>query len=80
MVCVEVAVITARQEFLLKWTAHAVVVAATLTTAFDITPMNKLLFLVGCVLWTGVGLIWRQPSVWTLNMFCAAIYMIGLIR
>ena len=73
-------VITAGQEFVLKWTAHVVVVAATLSTAFDIIPVNKVLFLIGCVLWTGVGLIWRQPSVWTLNIFCAAIYMIGILR
>jgi hypothetical protein len=70
--------LTARQETLLKWTAHAVVVAATVATAFDITPVNKVLFLIGCSLWTWVGVIWRQPSLWTLNLFCGAIYVAGL--
>lgn len=69
---------TSRQEFFVKWAANVVVIAATVTTAFDITPANKVLFLVGCALWTWVGIAWRQPSLWTLNLFCGVIYIIGL--
>jgi hypothetical protein len=43
------------KDFLLKWAAHAVIVAATITTALDIIPLNKLLFLTGCILWAWVG-------------------------
>jgi hypothetical protein len=68
-----------RGEFLLKWAANLVIVAATVTTAFDFTPYNKVLFLLGCVLWAWIGVIWKQPSLWTLNIFCAIIYIIGLI-
>lgn len=64
----------------LKWLAHVVVIAATLATAFDITPANKVLFLIGCTLWTWVGVLWRQPSLWTLNMFCGIIYIMGIWR
>jgi hypothetical protein len=67
-------------ESLLKWTAHAVIIAATLTTAFDITPANKVLFVMGCVLWAWVGFIWRQPSLWSLNIFCCIVYLIGIFR
>lgn len=67
-------------ESWLKWTAHAVVITATLATSFDITPANKVLFLLGCALWTGVGVVWRQPSLWTLNAFCGIIYLIGFLR
>ena len=67
-------------EFALKWLANIVIVAAAIATAFDITPWNKVLFLVGSLLWTVVGVMWRQPSLWTLNAFCATLYIIGLIK
>jgi hypothetical protein len=67
-----------RYEVVIKWLAHAVIIAATLTTAFDITALNKILFLIGCFLWTWVGLIWKQPSLWTLNIFCGIVYILGI--
>jgi hypothetical protein len=69
-----------KYEFLLKWAANLVIIAATVTTAFDITPLNKILFLLGCGLWACIGVIWKQPSLWTLNLFCAAIYILGFIN
>lgn len=67
-------------DWYLKWTAMAVIVLATLANAFDIVPANKVLFLAGCVLWTWVGVLWRQPSLWILNLFCGIVYVVGLIR
>jgi hypothetical protein len=78
MVAYEMA-LAQRYEVWIKWLAHAVVIAATVATAFDIVPANKVIFIVGCVLWTWVGLIWRQPSLWILNLFCGAVYVIGLM-
>lgn len=72
-------VINPKFEFALKWSAHIVVVFATIATAFDYSPINKMLFLVGCIMWTSVGLIWRQPSLWTLNAFCGLVYIAGLM-
>lgn len=68
------------REFVLKWSANLVIVAATMTTAFDITPINKLFFLLGCIMWAWVGMLWRQPSLWSLNLFCGIIYLAGLIQ
>lgn len=65
-------------DFYVKWAAMLMVVAATLTTAFDINPLNKILFLLGCILWTWVGVLWKQPSLWILNIFCAMVYIVGL--
>lgn len=67
-------------ETVIKWVANVVVIAATIATAFDITPTNKVLFLIGCALWTWVGIKWRQPSLWTLNLFCGIVYIIGLYK
>ena len=66
-------------DFYLKWVATAVIVLATLANAFDIVPLNKILFLLGSVLWAWVGVLWRQPSLWILNAFCGLLYIIGLI-
>jgi len=68
------------KEFILKWLANIVIVLATITNAFDIIPANKVLFLLGCVLWAWVGFVWRQPSLWSLNIFCGLIYIIGLLK
>jgi len=67
-------------EFILKWSAHLIIVAATIANAFDFLPWNKVLFLLGCMLWTCVGIIWRQPSLWSLNIFCGIIYIMGFIK
>jgi hypothetical protein len=66
-------------DFYVKWVATAVIVLATLANAFDIVPLNKILFLLGSVLWAWVGVLWRQPSLWILNVFCGLFYIIGLI-
>ena len=66
-------------DFYVKWVATAVIVLATLANAFDIVPLNKILFLLGSVLWAWVGVLWRQPSLWILNVFCGLLYIIGLI-
>jgi len=67
-------------DFVLKWLATAVIVLATLCNAFDIEQLNKILFLIGCGLWTWVGILWRQPSLWILNLFCGLVYIIGIIK
>ena len=66
-------------DFYVKWVATAVIVLATLANAFDIVPLNKILFLLGSMLWAWVGVLWRQPSLWILNVFCGLLYIIGLI-
>ena len=68
------------KEVVLKWVANILIVVAAVVTAFDIHPWNKVLFLVGSLLWTVVGIMWRQPSLWTLNAFCAILYIIGLSK
>jgi hypothetical protein len=67
-------------DLYLKWSATFVIVLATLANAFDIVPLNKMLFLLGCALWTLVGIRWRQPALWSLNLFCGAVYIVGLLK
>jgi len=64
-------------EWLLKWSANAVILVAAIATSFDFTPLNKYLFLIGSLGWMLVGVIWKQPSLWTMNAVVSAIYIIG---
>lgn len=67
-------------DFYLKWLATFVIVLATLANAFDIASLNKILFLIGCALWGWVGILWRQPALWGLNVFCGVVYIVGLLK
>jgi hypothetical protein len=64
-------------EWILKWSANIVILFAAVATSFDFTPLNKYLFLAGSLGWMLVGILWRQPSLWTMNAVVSAIYIIG---
>lgn len=66
-----------RVEWLLKWTANIVILIAAIATSFDVVPLNKYLFLMGSLCWMLVGFIWRQPSLWTMNLVVSTIYVVG---
>jgi len=70
---------TSKLEWFLKWGATASILLATVATSFDFTPLNKWLFLIGSLAWMSVGFIWRQPSLWSLNVITSVIYILGFI-
>ena len=64
-------------EIGIKWTSNIVILVAAIATSFDFVPLNKYLFLIGSLGWMTVGIIWRQPSLWTMNLVVSAIYVVG---
>lgn len=64
-------------EIGLKWASNLVILIAAIATSFDFVPLNKYLFLLGSLGWMTVGIIWRQPSLWTMNLIVSAIYVVG---
>jgi hypothetical protein len=66
-------------EWVLKWGATICILLATVATSFDFVPLNKWLFLTGSLAWMSVGFIWRQPSLWSLNLFTTVIYVAGFL-
>jgi len=60
------------------WVAMILVITATLFNSFGLD--SRLLFFLACLMWLYVGIIWKQPSLCILNLFCAAIYMIGFLK
>ncbi len=68
---------TNKLEWILKWSANIVVIAAAIATSFDFVPLNKYLFLLGSIFWMLVGFVWRQPSLWSMNLLISLIYILG---
>jgi hypothetical protein len=60
------------------WVAMVLVIVATIFNSFGLD--SRLLFLLACLMWSYVGIIWKQPSLWILNLFCSAIYAIGFLK
>lgn len=69
-----------RKSGFLKWVANAVVIAAAVSLSFGFPETGRLLFLLGSALWFLVGWVWREASIWTMNLFLVAIYIVGYIR
>ena len=68
-----------KPEWILKWTANLVILVAAIATSFDFVPLNKYLFLIGSLAWMAVGILWRQPSLWTMNLVVSGIYILGFL-
>lgn len=66
-------------DFYLKWAATLSGLVLVITTSYDITPYNKIMGAITAVLWLGVGVLWREPSMWIINTVFALVYMSGLV-
>ena len=67
-------------EFILEWTATAVLLVGVALTAYNIYPMNVYFSLVGNLLWLVVALHWRKPSIITVQLVISLLYFAGLLQ
>jgi len=65
-------------EFCVKWGATLLALVTVYLTSHDITPINKYFGLITAILWGWLGVIWKQPSMWLLNMIMSVLYIKGL--
>jgi len=63
----------------LKWSATAVLVAATALTSLNIYPLGPMLYLIGGLLWLVVSIMWKEPALIVTNLTLALVNAIGLI-
>jgi hypothetical protein len=61
-----------------SWVAMVLVIVATIFNSFGLD--SRLISLLSTIIWLYVGIIWKQPSLWILNLFCATIYAIGFLK
>ena len=59
----------------LKYLSASIILAAMFLHAFDMFPYNVIVHITGAILWTIVGLQWREPSI--LLNFTPQIFILG---
>lgn len=65
-------------DFYIKWGAAVIALLHVYLTSNDIAPYYKYTGLLAATLWTTLGVMWRQPSIWLLNGIFVAMYIKGL--
>ena len=66
-------------DFYVKWSATFLALATVYLTSHDFIPINKYFGLITAVLWGWLGLLWRQPSMWVLNLIMIIMYLTGIL-
>jgi hypothetical protein len=67
-------------DFWVKWIASIVALLHVWLTAHDVMPYYKFTGLLAAALWTLLGVLWRQPSIWILNSIFIVMYIKGIIN
>ena len=67
-------------DFWIKWSASILTLVHVYITAYDFAPYYKYTGIVCSILWTTLGVIWRQPSVYLLNFILVVIYIFGIFK
>jgi hypothetical protein len=66
------------QAFVLKWVAALVQIAGYIATAFDYTPWNIYLFLIGLTGWFLVGVVWNDRAIMLIHIVALGGIFAGL--
>ena len=66
-------------EFVVKWLATVFALITVYLTSHDIIPINKYMGILTAFLWMWLGFMWKQPSMWVLNIIMLFLYINGLL-
>lgn len=64
---------------LIKWAGTVATAAGVALTAFDVSPLNKLVGLLGSIGWFWAGYRMREPSLYLLNALFVVLYLVGFM-
>lgn len=64
---------------LIKWAGTVSTAVGVALTAFDITPLNKLVGILGSIGWFWAGYRMREPSLYLLNALFVVLYLVGFV-
>ena len=62
----------------LAWIGTAMLLIATIFASLNIYPLYAILFTVANLIWTLVGILWKEKTLIVLNSGLVMIYIIGL--
>lgn len=65
--------------FWIKWGASIIQVMGYAATAFDFTPWNIYLFLVGVLGWFTVGVLWKDWAIILIHLVALVAMIAGLV-
>jgi hypothetical protein len=65
-------------DFYIKWIATGVALLHVILVSHDVAPWYKFTGILAAALWTWLGFLWRQPSIWILNIVMVMIYLKGM--
>ena len=63
---------------LVKWGASVAQILGYGATAFDWTPVNIYLFLIGLIGWFAVGVIWNDRAIMLVHLVALGAMFVGL--
>jgi hypothetical protein len=66
-------------SFYVKWSGTFFALLTVYLTSHDIVPLNKYIGTFTAVIWLWLGVIWKQPSMWILNIIMVALYIKGIL-
>jgi hypothetical protein len=67
-------------DFYVKWLATFIALLHVWLISHDIMPWYKYSGICAALLWTWLGFLWRQPSIWILNIIMVLIYLKGMFN
>ena len=67
-------------DFYIKWSAAGVALVHVYLTGHDVMPYYKFTGLLAAGLWTWLGFLWVQPSIWILNLIMVLMYIEGIFK
>jgi hypothetical protein len=77
----DAAAATSRTEgiaFAVKWVASIIQIAGYTATAFNWTPWNLYLFVVGVLGWFAVGVLWNDRAIMLIHVVALAAMVAGM--
>jgi hypothetical protein len=68
------------QDFIVEWSATALLLIGVWLTSFNFYPYNVFVCLAANLLWLWLGFIWKKWSLIVVEVVVVVIYLIGTIK
>lgn len=66
------------KEFILEWTATAVLLVGVMFTSLNMYPINLYVCMLGNFLWMFLGVMWKKYSLITIQLIVSVMYVYGI--
>jgi hypothetical protein len=67
-----------KTQFVLEWASTAILMVGVWLTAINYYPLNVVFSVLGNFGWLVVAIVWRKPSLITVQLIIVTLYVIGV--